>query len=158
MWDPGAPATVVSGGSAHDAMAVILVKNPSAGGETIRVSLTRLELNTNGGIWEVTSIETPGMSITSPQSAAHLTSPVTVTGSAGAFPGKMTTIAVLDHNRTAIGHVTLTTGQSSFTTSIPYAASLPGTTQEGIVALYISAGNGAMAASVMVKVLLSGQC
>src|SRR5258706_9343708 len=67
MWDPEAPTTVVSGGGAHDAMAVILVKNPSAGGETIRVSLSRLELNTNGGIWEVTSIETPGMSITSPQ-------------------------------------------------------------------------------------------
>ncbi len=156
MWDPDAPATVVSGGSAHDAMAVILVKNPSPGGETIRVSLSRLELNTNGGIWEVTSIETPGLSITSPQNAQHLTSPVTVTGSKGAFPGKMTTIAVLDHDRMDVGHVTLTTGQSSFTSSIPYAASLPGTTQEGIVALYVSSGNGVIAATVMVKVLLSG--
>jgi hypothetical protein len=156
MWDPDAPATVVSGGSAHDAMAVILVKNPSPGGETIRVSLSRLELNTNGGIWEVTSIETPGLSITSPQNAQHLTSPVTVTGSTRTFPGKMTTIAVLDHDRTDIGHVTLTTGQSSFTTSIPYAASLPGTTQEGIVALHVSSGNGVIATTVMVKVLLSG--
>ncbi len=156
MWDPDAPATVVSGGSAHDAMAVILVKNLSPGGETIRVSLSRLELNTNGGIWEVTSIETPGLSITSPQNAQHLTSPVTVTGSTGAFAGKMTTIMVLDHDRTDIGHVTLTTGQSSFTTSIPYAASLSGTTQEGIVALYVSSGNGVIAATVMVKVLLSG--
>jgi hypothetical protein len=156
MWDPDAPATVLSGGGAHDAMAVILVKNPSAGGETIRVSLSRLELNTNGGIWEVTSIETPGMSITAPQSAEHLTSPVTVTGSTGALAGKMTTITVLDHDRTDIGHVMLTSGQSSFTTSIPYAASLPGTTQEGIVALYASPGNGAIAATVMVKVLLSG--
>src|SRR5258706_5923449 len=156
MWDPDAPTTVVSGGSAHDTMAVILVKNPSAGSETIRVSLSRLELNTNGGIWEVTSIETPGMSIMSPQNAQHLTSPVTVTGSKGAFAGKMTTITVLDHDRMDIGHITLTTGQSSFTTSIPYAASLRGTTQEGIVALYASLGNGAIAASVMVKVLLSG--
>ncbi len=139
MWDPDAPATVVSGG-----------------GETIRVALSRLELNTNGGIWEVTSIETPGLSITSPQNVQHLTSPVTVTGSKGALAGKMTTITVLDHDRTAIGHVTLTAGQSNFTTSILYAASLPGTTQEGIVALYVSSGNGAIAASVMVKVLLSG--
>jgi hypothetical protein len=115
-----------------------------------------LELNTNGGIWEVTSIETPGMSITSLQSAEPLTSPVTVTGSKGAFAAKMTTISVLDHDRTDIGHVTLTAGQSSFTASIPYAASLHGTTQEGIVALYVPAGNGAMAATVMVKVLLSG--
>ena len=156
MWDPDAPATVVSGGGAHDAMAVILVKNPSAGGETIRVSLSRLELNTNGGIWEVTSIDTPGMSITSPQNAQHLSSPVRVTGSTGAFVGKMTTIMVLDHDRTAIGHVTLSAGQSGFTTSIPYAASLPGTMQEGIVALYVSPGNGAIAVTVMVKVLLSG--
>ena len=156
MWDPDAPATVVSGGGAHDAMAMILVKNPSPGGETIRVSLSRLELNTNGGIWEVTSIETPGMSIASPQSAEHLSSPAIVKGSKGALAGKMTSIAVLDHDRTDIGHVTLTSGQSSFTTSIPYAASFPGTTQEGIVALSISAGNGAIAATVMVKVLLSG--
>jgi hypothetical protein len=156
MWNPDAPTTVVSGGGAHDVMAVILVKNPSAVNETIRVSLSRLELNTNGGIWEVTSIETPGMSITSPQSVEYLTSPVTVIGSKGAFAGKMTTIVVLDHDRTDIGHVTLTTGQSSFTTSIPYAASLRGTTQEGIVALYASLGNGAIAATVMVKVLLSG--
>ena len=156
MWDPEAPTTVVSGGGAHDAMAVILVKNPSAGGETIRVALSRLELNTNGGIWEVTSIETPGLSITSPQNVQHLTSPVTVTGSKGALAGKMTTIAVLDHDRLDVGHVTLTTGQSSFTSSIPYAASLPGTTQEGIVALYVSSGNGVIAATVMVKVLLSG--
>jgi hypothetical protein len=68
----------------------------------------------------------------------------------------MTTMTVLDHDRTAIGHVTLSAGQSSFTTSIPYATSLPGTTQEGIVALYVSAGNGVIAATVMVKVLLSG--
>jgi hypothetical protein len=156
MWDPDAPTTVVSGGGAHDAMAVILVKNPSSSSETIRVALSRLELNTNGGIWEVTSIETPGMSITSPQSAEPLTSPVTVTGSKGAFARKMTTITVFDHDRTDIGHVTLTAGQSSFTTSIRYAASLRGTTQEGLVALYVPAGNGAMAATVMVKVLLSG--
>ena len=156
MWDPDAPATVVSGGGAHDAMAVILVKNPSPGGETMRVSLSRLELNTNGGIWEVTSIETPGLSITSPKSADPLSSPVTVTGSTGALAGKMTTMTVLDHDRTAIGHVTLSAGQSSFTTSIPYTVSLPGTTQEGIVALYVSAGNGVIAATVMVKVLLSG--
>ncbi|HEX6482220.1 MAG TPA: hypothetical protein VF043_25530 [Ktedonobacteraceae bacterium] len=156
MWDPDAPATVVSGGGAHDAMAVILVKNPSPGGQTIRVSLSRLELNTNGGIWEVTSIEAPGMSITSPHNAQHLSSPVTVTGSTGALAGKMTTITVLDHDRTDIGHAILTTGQSSFTTSVPYAASFPGTTQEGIVALYVSPGNGVIAATVMVKVLLNG--
>lgn len=156
MWDPDTPVTVVSGGGAHDAMAVILVKNLSPGGETMRVSLSRLELNTNGGIWEVTSIETPGMSITSPHSAEDLNSPVTVRGSKAAFPGKMTTIAVWDHDRTDIGHVTLPAGQSSFTTGIPYAVSLRGTTQEGIVVLYVSAGNGVIAAAFIVKVLLSG--
>src|SRR6266849_252794 len=53
-WDPTAPTTVLSGGGTHDARAVVLMKNPSAGQAAITLSLSRLELNTNGGIWEVT--------------------------------------------------------------------------------------------------------
>src|SRR5258706_79690 len=73
-WDPTAPTTVVSGGGAHDARAVVLIKNPSAGGATITLSLSRLELNTNGGIWEVTDVATDGMALTSPHNAQQLTS------------------------------------------------------------------------------------
>jgi hypothetical protein len=79
LWDPNAPTIVLSGGGTHDARAVILVKNPSAGGATIKLSLSRLELNTNGGIWEVTDVATDGMTIasqdlTSPQRSRTLRS------------------------------------------------------------------------------------
>src|SRR5215470_1883312 len=93
-WDATAPTTVLSGGGTHDAKALILVKNPSAAGATIKLSLSRLELNTNGGIWEVTDVATDGMTIASPQNAQQLVSPVQVKGVNSAFAGKPTTIKV----------------------------------------------------------------
>jgi hypothetical protein len=77
-WDPNAPTTVGSGGGTHDARAETLLKNASMGSAAIKLSLGRLELNTNGGIWEVTGVATDGMALTSPQSAQQLTSPVQV--------------------------------------------------------------------------------
>src|SRR5712692_1420601 len=158
-WDPTAPTTVVSGGGTHDARAVVLIKNPSAGGATITLSLSRLELNTNGGIWEVTDVATDGMALTSPQSVQQLTSPVQVTGSNAAFAGKLTTITVFDHDRTAIGQTTATqasgAGNTPFAIRVPYASSFQGGAQEGIIVLYRYAGNHVIAGAVMVKVLLS---
>ena len=84
-WGSNTPTTVISGGGTHDAKAIILLKNASAGSATIKLSLSRLELNTNGGIWEVTDVATDGMTITSPQNAQQLTSPVQVTGSRYGF-------------------------------------------------------------------------
>jgi len=158
-WDPTSPTTVVSGGGTHDARAVVLVKNPSAGGATITLSLSRLELNTNGGIWEVTDVATDGMALTSPQSAQQLTSPVQVTGSNAAFAGKLTTITVFDHDRTAIGQATATqasgAGNTPFAIRVPYASSFQGGAQEGIIVLYSYTGNHVIAGAVMVKVLLN---
>ena len=93
---PDTPTTVLSGGGTHDARALILLKNPSAGDATIKLSLSRLELNTNGGIWEVTDVATDGMTIASPQNAQQLTSPIQVTGVDTAFAGKPTAIMVYD--------------------------------------------------------------
>jgi len=158
-WDPNAPTTVLSGGGTHDAKALILVKNPSAGGATIKLSLSRLELNTNGGIWEVTDVATDGMTIASPQNAQQLTSPVQVTGVDTAFPGKPTTIKVFDHDRTEIGQAAVTQssgiGKPNISTSISFSSSFQGETQEGIIALYAYTGNQVIAGAVMVKVLLS---
>jgi len=158
-WDPNAPTTVLSGGGTHDAKALILVKNPSAGGATIKLSLSRLELNTNGGIWEVTGVETDGMTIASPQYAQQLTSPVQVRGVDAALAGKPTTIKVFDHDLTEIGQATVTQpggiGKPNISTSIPFSSSFQGETQEGIVALYAYMGNQVIAGAVMVKVLLS---
>src|SRR5712692_8451288 len=125
-WDPTSPTTVVSGGGTHDARAVVLIKNPSAGNATITLSLSRLELNSNGGIWEVTDVATDGMSITAPQSVQQLTSPVQVAGSTAAFAGKLTTITVFDHDRTMIGQATVTqasgAGKTPFAYRVAYAS------------------------------------
>src|SRR5579864_4691958 len=51
-WPSSSSATLVSGGGSGDTEAMVTVKNPAAGGGMIRVSLQRLEGNTNGGIWE----------------------------------------------------------------------------------------------------------
>src|SRR5260221_1373633 len=156
---PTPPTTVVSGRRTHDARAVVLVKNPSAANAAIQLSLSRLELNTNGGIWEVTDVATDGISITAPQPLQQLTSPVQVTGSNAAFAGKLTTITVFDHDRTAIGQVTVTqangAGNTPFARRVPYASSFQGGTQEGSIVLYSYAGNHVIAGAVMVKVLLS---
>jgi len=159
-WDPSAPTTVLSGGGTHDAKALILVKNPSAGGATIKLSLSRLELNTNGGIWEVTDVATDGMTIASPQkNAQQLSSPVRVAGVDTAFTGKPTTIKVFDHDRTEIGQAAVTQssgiGKPNISTSISFSSSFQGETQEGIIALYAYTGNHVVAGAVLVKVLLS---
>jgi hypothetical protein len=159
LWDPSAPTTVLSGGGTHDARAVILVKNPSAGGATIKLSLSRLELNTNGGIWEVTDVATDGMTIASPQNAQQLTTPVLVKGVNIAVAGKPTTIMVFDHDRTEIGQAAVTQasgiGRTNISTSVSFLSSFQGETQEGVIALYTYTGNHVIAGAVMVKVLLS---
>jgi hypothetical protein len=158
-WNPNTPTTVLSGGGTHDVKAEILVKNPSAGSATIKLSLTRLELNTNGGIWEVTGVATDGMALTTPQSAQQLTSPVQVKGVDPAFVGKPNTLMVYDHDRTQIGLAAIPqasgTGTSTITASLSYSSSFQGETQEGIIALYTYTGNHVIAGIVMVKVLLS---
>jgi hypothetical protein len=158
-WDANAPTIVLNGGGTHDAKALILVKNPSAGGARIKLSLSRLELNTNGGIWEVTDVATDGMSIASPQNAQQLTSPAQVIGVDTAFTGKPTTIKVFNHDRTEIGQATVTQssgiGKPNIATSISFASSFQGETQEGIIALYAYTGNHVIVGAVMVKVLLS---
>jgi hypothetical protein len=159
LWDPNAPTTILSGGGTHDAKALILVKNPSASGATIKLSLSRLELNTNGGIWEVTDVATDGMTISSPQNAQKLTSPVQVKGVNMAFARKPTTIMVFDHDRTEIGQAAIIqasgTGKTNIATNISFLSSFQGETQEGIIALYVYTGNHVIAGVVMVKVLLS---
>jgi hypothetical protein len=158
-WNPNTPTTIMSGGGTHDARALILVKNASAGDATIKLSLSRLELNTNGGIWEVTDVATDGMTIASPQNAQQLTSPVQVTGIDTVYAGKPTTIKVFDHDLTEIGQVAMNhsngIGKSNISTSISFSSSFQGETQEGIIALYAYTGNHVIAGAVMVKELLS---
>ncbi len=158
-WPSNAPTTVVSGGGSSDSDAVVTVQNPAPAGNTIKVSLQRLEGNTNGGIWEVVSVTSNGMSITSPQSRDLLTSPVKVTGTGNAFEAVIGTVAILDHVYTDIGHASargaIGNGNTTFSTTVPYTSTFKGGSQEGIVVLFAAnnAGSGP-AAMVMVKELL----
>lgn len=153
-WDPNTPATVLSGGGTNDIRAVVLIKNPAAGGVGIRLSLSRLELNVNGGIWEVTDVATDGITVASPQDWQQLSNPVQVTGTNTAFTGKPATILVEDHDRAAIGQAALT-GKSAFTARIPYSSTFQDGTQEGILAVYTYNGSHVVVGAVMVKVLLN---
>jgi immunoglobulin-like protein involved in spore germination len=139
---------------------VVTVKNPAPVGNTINVSLQRLEGNTNGGIWEVVAVTSDGMSISSPQSRDILTSPVKVIGRGNAFEGVIGTLTILDHLYTDMGHANVKgatgNGNTTFSTSVTYSSTFKSGSQEGIVVLYAAnnAGSGP-AAAVMVKELLS---
>jgi hypothetical protein len=159
-WPGNAPTTVISGGGSSDSDAVVTVKNPMPVGKTIKVSLERLEGNTNGGIWEVVSVTAVGMSITTPQSRDILTSPVKVTGTGNAFEGVIGSIDILDHLYIPIGHTNVTgatgNGSTTFSTNVTYNSTFKGGKQEGIVVLYAANNAGSsIAAAVMVKELLS---
>jgi len=156
-WDPNTPATILSGGGTNDTRAIVLIKNPSAGGASIpsiRLSLSRLELNANGGIWEVTDVATDGITVSSPQDWQQLSNPAQVTGTNTAFSGKPASIVVEDHDRAPIGEASMS-GRSAFAQRIPYSSTFQDGTQEGILAVFTYNGNHVVVGAVMVKVLLN---
>jgi uncharacterized lipoprotein YmbA len=158
-WPSNTQVVVLSGGGSSDSSAEVTVKNPAPAGNTINVSLERLEGNTNGGIWEVVSVTAAGMSITSPQSRDVLSSPVKVTGTGNAFESVIGRVDVLDHLYTSIGHASVTgaigNGNTTFSTNVIYTSTFKGGTQEGIVVLYAANNAGSSkGAAVMIKELL----
>jgi hypothetical protein len=158
-WPSNTQTVVLSGGGSNESNAVVTVKNPTQAGNTIKVSLERLEGNTNGGLWEVVSVTAAGMSITSPQSRDILASPTHVTGSGNSFERVIGTIVVLDHLYTTIGHANATgatgNGNTTFSTNVAYNSTFKGGTQEGVVVLYAANNAGSsMGAAVMIKELL----
>jgi len=159
-WPTSAQTTIVSGGGQHDVDAVVTVKNTGPGGNTIKVTLSRLENNANGGIWEATAVEATSMSITSPQNRDRLTSPITVAGTGNAFEGKIGQVVILDHLYNTIGHADANgatgNGHTTFSANVSYNSTFKGGTQEGIVQLYSrSNADGSIAGTVMIKELLS---
>ena len=158
-WNANSPATIVSGGGQHDVDAVVSVKNTLAVSGTITVTLSRLEGNSNGGIWEATSVTSQGMSITSPQERNRLSSPTAVTGSGNAFEGVIGRVFVLDHLYTAIGQAdargAIGNGNTTFSTSVNYTSTFKNGTEEGVLVLYsYSNANGAISGAVMIKEML----
>ena len=146
--------TMVSGGGASDAEAVVNVSAP--GTQTVTLTLQRLEGNTNGGIWEVVSVAASpasGLSITAPKSRDILTSPATVTGTGTALAGTTGTAAILDHTYSDIGHADAK-GTASFSVTIPYASTFKTGMQDAIVALFARNSAGNPVAAVMIKELI----
>ena len=158
-WPGDVQTAVVSGGGSNDMNAVVTVKNPAPPGEMIRVSLERLERNTNNGIWEVVAVTAENISITAPQSRDILASPMNVTGTGNAFEGVIGTVDVLDHVYTPIGHAQVRgaagNGNTTFSAVVSYNSTFKGGKQEGIVILYAANNAGSSTgAAVMIKELL----
>ena len=158
-WPGDTQAVVVSGGGSNDSDAVVIVKNPAPPGNMIKVSLERLERNTQKGIWEVVSVTAAEISITTPQSRDILASPVNVTGTGNAFEGVIGTVDVLDHLYTSIGHAHATgaigNGNTTFSTVVAYNSTFKGGKQEGVVVLYAENNAGSSnGVAVMIKELL----
>ncbi|MBV9689926.1 MAG: hypothetical protein JO202_09465 [Ktedonobacteraceae bacterium] len=159
-WSLNASTTIVSGGGPHDANAVVTVKSTSPGGGSIKVSLSRLENNTNNGIWSVTAVTSDGMALTSPHSRDYLSSPITIKGNGTSSTGKIGSIVVLDHLYKDIGHADATgasnNGNTTFAANVSFASSFKSGLQEGLVVLYgYSSTDGSIIGAVMVKELLS---
>jgi hypothetical protein len=160
-WSASSPTTLLSGGGAHDVSAVVRVRSSLLGSGAILVTLSRLEGNTNGGIWEAIAVKVDGMSITSPDPLAILSNPASVKGTGNAFEGVIGHVIVLDHlyhslgQANAIGVVGM--GQTSFSTSLNYQTTFPAGIQEGVLVLSApSNANSSIAAAVMQKVLIMG--
>lgn len=157
-WSASSTAMLLSGGGNSDADAVVTVHSANAGAGTITVTMSRLEGNTNGGIWIVTSVATTGLSITSPVARDSIISPVMIAGTGTAFEGVIGMVQVLDHLYNAIGHAQakVSSGSNSFSTSVSYTTSFHGT-QEGLVVLLAeNNAGGPVAGAVIVKELIGG--
>lgn len=159
-WSVNAPVAIVSGGNSHDADAVVTVKSTSAGAGTLKVTMSRLEGNTNNGIWEVTAVTTNSLSISAPQNRDLLNGTTPVTGTGNAFEGVVGKVKVLDHLYTIIGTADAKgasgNGNTTFSTNIAYNASFKGGAQEGVLVLYsYSNADGTIAGAVMLKELLN---
>lgn len=160
-WSSNASSTLLSGGGAHDVSAVVRVRNAGLEGGSITVTLSRLEGNSNGGIWEVISVTASGLSISSPAPSSQISSPVQVSGTGSAFEGVIGKVTVLDHLYQSLGHAqaigAIGMGPTSFSTVVDYQSTFPAGTQEGILLLSVTSNaNGSIAAAVMEKVLIKG--
>ena len=153
---PNTNAAIVSGGGSGDTSAVVTVSTGGTPNKQITVNLSRLEGNTNGGIWEVTSVQLKSNpALTAPQSLARITSPVTVTGNHNGFEGVAGTVSILDHLYTAIGHATVNSNTAAFSVDVTYTSSVSaGTAEEGVIAFYPDNAAGGPQPVEMVKVLI----
>ncbi len=158
-WSTSAMASIISGGRVHDIQAVVRLKNNAPASGILNVSMSRLEGNTNDGIWIITSVQSDGLTLSVPQSSSEIRSPITVKGTGTAFEGIIGTVTVLDHTATDIGQGTVQganpNGSSTFSANITYQSTFKDGDEEGLLMLsqQSNAGNG-LSMVVIIKVLL----
>lgn len=156
------PLTLLSGGGPRDHTATMRAEAfPQHSGVVATfITLSRLEGNANGGIWEITAVQAEKFGITSPQSglSTTITSPVSVRGFGLPFEGEVGNVVLLDHLYAEIGRqIARGTGgftASTFSLDVPYTSSFHAGAQEGIVELLENSGGG-IPVVVMVKVLVN---
>jgi hypothetical protein len=164
QWPAGSPATVVKNDGKN---AMVTVQGPAAGGSgSIQVNMSRLEGNTTGGIWIVTLVTSPNLTISQPVYRSQgpfpqVSSPLTVMGAGNAFEGVVGQVKILDHTYTVIGQAQARATGTNGMGNVPYAANVSftstfaGGVEEGVIMLYaISNADGSIAGTVMFKVLL----
>ena len=152
-------ATIMQGGGPHDAVATVTIQNINGHSGAITLSMSRLEGNTTGGIWEVTSASTSGMSITIPAAHNKLLTPFTAEGRGSAFEGVIGTIEVLDHLYNTIGQVQVKgaqgNGATTFAVHTSYTSTFTSGSEEGVLVLMAtSQADGSVSGVVMQKQLL----
>jgi hypothetical protein len=159
-WSQNSSTTLISGGGSHDVNAVVRVTNSAPGGESVTVTLSRLEGNMNGGIWEAVAVATDGMSFTGPAPMDVLSSPTMVKGTGNAFGGQIGQIKVLDHLYHSLGQASATgvagNGPTSFSTRVDYQSTFPAGIQEGVLVLSTNSPKSGVMTAVMEKVLVNG--
>src|SRR5579875_1887652 len=167
-WPASSPATITSGGGAHDANAIVTVRGPAPGGNSsIAVEMSRLEGNTSNGIWIVTHVTSPNLTISAPaypgpgEPFPMVVSPVAVSGTGNAFEGVVGQVKILDHTYTSIGQAQARATGTNGMGNVPYAANVGYTStfkigvQEGVIMLYaISNADGSISGAVIFKLLL----
>ncbi len=158
-WPTSSTTTLLSGGGAHDTNAVVRVTN-STGGGSITVTLSRLEENTNGGIWEATAVATDGLSITSPAPLSILSNPTLVKGTGNAFEGQIGQVKLLDHLYNSLGQAPAmgakSNGPTTFSTNLYYQSTFPAGIQEGVLVLSTFSPKSGVQTAVIEKVLING--
>lgn len=147
QWSPSSSTTINSGGHSGDADATVSVKSFGAGNPVIKVAMSRLEGNTNNGIWIVTGVTSDGLTITAPTSLDVIGSPATVTGTGSGQ------VVALDHLGEKIGHPQVVGG--NFTVNLSFQPTFTNGDEDGIVAVFAySDVDGAISGVAMTKVLL----
>ncbi|GLV57411.1 hypothetical protein KDH_42470 [Dictyobacter sp. S3.2.2.5] len=160
-WQNSIQTTTVSGGGKNDVNAIVKVeKTAPAGRDSVTINMSRLENNANGGIWIVTRVDSPQLSITSPEQQSRIQSPVTVSGKGTAFEGVIGKISIFDSQYNMLGNANARgqqgNGMTAFSSHVNYTRTFKNGSEEGVVVIFsYSNADGSVNGLAMAKEILS---